>query len=478
MHRRCSFPASPGLALLVIALLVSVATRSLDAQLAFPPQQGPDGNIYRVYYEVGLQWGESVRFAAEQRLGGIQGHLVTITSFEEERFVEDLARVLAFGDWIPTFWLGGFQRLDQPSARDGWTWLHGDGPIPGQNNVSGYANWHSGEPNDADSPAGSDANGENFLMLVFRNGAGGWHDASYTTDDQTRGVIVEFETGGSSLADCNQNGVHDAIDLVAGTSADANDDGVPDECAIGFRLVETDSANCVSLMVTTLVPIRGGEVGIAYDPDVVTPSCARPGVSFPGDESNIFCSLDPPIHCGSEQDVRAGFTVGWVNSGTGELLPPGTYDVLRICFVRAASGAGGACSALRFVRCLGVAEAPVENTVADEDNRGVFAQTFDGEVCPLGAVFRRGDPNADGRFDLSDAVMILSCLFLGAECSSCPDASDTNDDRAVDVSDASFLLTWRFLGGPPPLPPFPGCDADPTDDALTDCIYADALCRS
>lgn len=34
----------------------------------------------------------------------------------------------------------------------------------------------------------------------------------------------------TTAPDCNLNGVDDAVDIVAGTSADANQDGVPDEC--------------------------------------------------------------------------------------------------------------------------------------------------------------------------------------------------------------------------------------------------------
>src|SRR2546422_11738428 len=41
-------------------------------------------------------------------------------------------------------------------------------------------------------------------------------------------------------ADCNGNGVHDAVDILDGTSPDCNRNGVPDECDFqqrGFRLV-------------------------------------------------------------------------------------------------------------------------------------------------------------------------------------------------------------------------------------------------
>jgi hypothetical protein len=123
-----------------------------------------------------------------------------------------------------------------------------------------------------------------------------------------------------------------------------------------------------------------------------------------------------------------------------------------------------------------VAEAPVGNTVSGEDNQRVPAVVTDGEVCPLGAIFRRGDSNVDGRFNISDAVLTLSCLFAGGRCSSCTDAGDSNDDGALDVSDATYLLQWRFLGGRPPPGPFPDCSSDTTPDSLADCVYDEDAC--
>ncbi|MBI4602845.1 MAG: hypothetical protein HY721_12885 [Planctomycetes bacterium] len=84
-------------------------------------------------------------------------------------------------------------------------------------------------------------------------------------------------------------------------------------------------------------------------------------------------------------------------------------------------------------------------------------------------LFRRGDANSSGGFDLSDAVFVLGCLFLGKECPSCTDAADSNDDGSLDLSDAVHILVWLFLGGPAPPSPGPSdCGADPTAD-LIDC---------
>lgn len=80
--------------------------------------------------------------------------------------------------------------------------------------------------------------------------------------------------------------------------------------------------------------------------------------------------------------------------------------------------------------------------------------------------FQRGDCNADGQIDISDAVFILGTLFLGDGNPGCDDACDSNDDGILDLSDAVFTLSWKFLGGPAPPEPKGGCGADPTGDEL------------
>jgi hypothetical protein len=104
------------------------------------------------------------------------------------------------------------------------------------------------------------------------------------------------------------------------------------------------------------------------------------------------------------------------------------------------------------------------------------------EVCITtpDAQFTRGDANADGETDLSDAVFVLSYLFNGGPAPDCLDAADSNDsgDAAPDLSDPIYLLSFLFLGGPEPPAPFDECGSDPTVDgdylscdAFTPCDY-------
>jgi hypothetical protein len=83
--------------------------------------------------------------------------------------------------------------------------------------------------------------------------------------------------------------------------------------------------------------------------------------------------------------------------------------------------------------------------------------------------FVRGDANADGNVDLSDAVATLNYLFLGGEDPSCFDAADADDSGDLSITDAILHLGVLFLGAGSLPPPYPECGPDPTADGL-DCL--------
>ncbi len=88
----------------------------------------------------------------------------------------------------------------------------------------------------------------------------------------------------------------------------------------------------------------------------------------------------------------------------------------------------------------------------------------------FGTRFFRGDANASGDVDLSDAISILNGLFVAGERITCADAADANDDGDVDLSDPIFVLNYLFVSGDEPLAPGTReCDLDPTEDDLAEC---------
>ncbi|MCZ6792944.1 MAG: hypothetical protein O7J95_04945, partial [Planctomycetota bacterium] len=82
--------------------------------------------------------------------------------------------------------------------------------------------------------------------------------------------------------------------------------------------------------------------------------------------------------------------------------------------------------------------------------------------------FVRGNATFDANVDISDAIFVLSFLFLGREAPVCRDAADSDDDGQINLTDAIYLLGHLFLGGAAPPLPYPLAGLDPTADSL-DC---------
>ena len=82
---------------------------------------------------------------------------------------------------------------------------------------------------------------------------------------------------------------------------------------------------------------------------------------------------------------------------------------------------------------------------ADGGSPGVYSALEFNALTPE-PLFLRGDVNFDDERDISDAVSILSGLFMEQREFTCKDAADVNDDGDLDVSDAISLLAYLFTG--------------------------------
>lgn len=92
--------------------------------------------------------------------------------------------------------------------------------------------------------------------------------------------------------------------------------------------------------------------------------------------------------------------------------------------------------------------------------------------CEEDPAFRRGDTNADGAVNLTDAIFTLGALFLGEAAPSCADAADADDSGSINVTDAVFVLNYLFGIGAAPNEPFGTCGVDPTVDPLDCAAFA------
>ena len=96
-----------------------------------------------------------------------------------------------------------------------------------------------------------------------------------------------------------------------------------------------------------------------------------------------------------------------------------------------------------------------------------------GSDCTTGGLVLPGDCQPDGRLNITDAVCLLSLLFLGGQLGvDCEEGANANEgaravvnlngDSRVNLSDGIWLLNFLFLTGPPPTlgtecRPIPGC---------------------
>lgn len=84
--------------------------------------------------------------------------------------------------------------------------------------------------------------------------------------------------------------------------------------------------------------------------------------------------------------------------------------------------------------------------------------------------FLRADVDADGRVNITDAIFLLSSLFLGGPLPTCAAAGDANADEEVNITDAIYILSSLFLGGPAPAAPYPDCGTSRlSSDAAIGC---------
>jgi hypothetical protein len=96
------------------------------------------------------------------------------------------------------------------------------------------------------------------------------------------------------------------------------------------------------------------------------------------------------------------------------------------------------------------------------------------EVTDQPEPFRRGDVNADGRLDISDAIVAVQNIFFRRLVFvDCDNALDANDDGALTVADPTWLLAWLFATGPALPSPFRECGID--DDRELGCAESNCL---
>lgn len=175
---------------LVVSLVLS-STGTLCAQAV----RGANGHFYELVSHPYITWTEA-KAAAEATLRcGQPGHLVTITSAEEQDFL-----VTSFGGPnLHTKWMGAFQPVSTDDD-NGWEWVTGEPFV--------YTNWGGLEPNNTNyGPYYGYEDAGNFY---FNDGT--WNDApSGWNLYGAGGYVVEWDVDATVIIDGCDTGVANAI---------------------------------------------------------------------------------------------------------------------------------------------------------------------------------------------------------------------------------------------------------------------------
>ena len=166
-------------------------------------EDGGNGHWYRLNAE-SEYWDSASSIA-----GALGGHLATITSASELEFCRNILATAP-----EHVWLGGFQANPQCGPNCSWTWVTGE--------PWDFTNWVVGEPNDTDGA-------EDALMMYRAREplAGKWNDGPMHSVHYRLPSIIEWS------ADCNNDGLVDYGQILAGDLPDANHNNIPDCCEQG-----------------------------------------------------------------------------------------------------------------------------------------------------------------------------------------------------------------------------------------------------
>ncbi|WP_226389679.1 MBG domain-containing protein [Penaeicola halotolerans] len=149
---------------------INVSASLSDVNYARNPE---NGHFYRYIASPGTNYASAKAAAAAMTYQGVSGYLVTITSTNENNFVN--------GNIVgaQNIWIG----LTDEAVEGVWRWDTG----PEAGTISSYYNWCGSEPNNA-------GGGENHVVTAW-NGGSCWNDLNGTNSGSIGGYVVEFGDG-------------------------------------------------------------------------------------------------------------------------------------------------------------------------------------------------------------------------------------------------------------------------------------------
>jgi Lectin C-type domain len=173
----------------VVGILFAVHFPAAFAQpIQWQAAAGGNNHYYERVDVQGLAWDQAKSTANTLNHNGLPGHLVTITSADEQDFLKDNFDLPG----NMRFWLGAFQDVSEPDYSEpagGWTWVTGE--------QFEFTNWNEDVSPNLDQPNNFNNFPEDFLathVTIWR-----WNDVPndpssyFAVGEIPLGFIVEYE---------------------------------------------------------------------------------------------------------------------------------------------------------------------------------------------------------------------------------------------------------------------------------------------
>lgn len=168
--------------IIILIMMAIVGCLSINALYAMPIQwkitDGGNGHYYEWIKEDSLDWTDAKLSTERKTYNGMLGHLVTITSVEEDFFVQTI-----FDTSVDRIWFGGYQKNNENEPLGNWAWVTGE--------TWEYANfkWYADGTKYADGIYGH----ADYLQWW----QGGWDDnwvfGVNPSGERSNGYIIEYE---------------------------------------------------------------------------------------------------------------------------------------------------------------------------------------------------------------------------------------------------------------------------------------------
>jgi len=375
-------------------------------------------------------------------------------------------------------------------------------------------------------PIGTRASAGNVLVSVLGKGASDWTvPVNLTPDDHGHGNIAMAVSRGGKLRAFQLDGGVARVGAAGGGAGGGGFVAIetalePDPAIAGatasdpfaapgsYLEVDVDVENRglagtavdkggTSLVALVLTLVRGdGSVKALgrFPVPPLAPGEARrvaiPGIEMPHDPARLRIALDSPV----DRDASNGETEVFLGApaptglACGSILLPVEKRAARLAVSITWSDAADYDEVLVYRDGAMIAAVPGGSDLYVDGDcpEGAHEFAVRGRIgvsksvratCSLDVRrpeprFRRGDSDGSGSVDITDAISLLSALFLGGALPACPDAADADDNGSLEITDAIRILGFLFLGDAEPAAPGPrACGPDPTTDSLGLCRY-------